>query len=248
MSEEKKRAIRHLLDENDPADALAAYYAFHHSAGKTGLIVYPPDAGARQAVGYVAFSRTGRDLFRPFLTMRLPIDDMKTSVDIIHSAMPPATAVIAQVPAAYFPLMQALFHIDNEEHLELFKLDPARFEPIINVMVTQAESPNGLPRFVIRSKESGSQEVVASAMLNWQSPKFAEIAINTSPRYQRQGWGKSVLAAMAQYLRSNGRWPLYAVNPQNEASRQLAHSVGFVATTAESVLFQGTLRELQHED
>lgn len=242
MLAEAREAIRHLLDENDPADGGAIYYAFHHPANKTGLAVYPPDAARRAAAGYVAFSRTGRDLFRPFLTMRLPIADMPASAEIVYATVPVETAVIAQVPVAYFPLMQALFAIEHEEHLELLRLDQSRFEPIINVLVTQADSPNGWPRFVIRSSEAGEQEVVASAMINWQSAKFAEVAVNTSPRYQRQGWGQSVLAALAQFLLSNGRVPLYAVNPRNEASRQLARSVGFVPTGAESVIFQGTLR------
>ena len=68
---DKRRAIRSLLDERNPADAQAIYYAYNHPDEKTQLITYPPEASV--AKGYVCIARTGIDLFRPLLTMRLPI-------------------------------------------------------------------------------------------------------------------------------------------------------------------------------
>jgi hypothetical protein len=59
---EKRRAIRPLLDEKEPADAAAVYYAFHHPGANTRLLTYPEQAA--RASGYVCFSRTGMDLFR----------------------------------------------------------------------------------------------------------------------------------------------------------------------------------------
>ena len=50
---------------------MAAYYALHHPDDKTTLVV-PPTAEGQRANGYVALSRTGIDLFRPLVTMRLP--------------------------------------------------------------------------------------------------------------------------------------------------------------------------------
>ena len=73
MNSRTPARIRPLLDEIKPADALASYYAFYHPDQKTSLILYPPAATVAQ--GYIALSRTGMDLFRPLLTMRLPLDD-----------------------------------------------------------------------------------------------------------------------------------------------------------------------------
>jgi L-amino acid N-acyltransferase YncA len=235
-----RRAIRHLLDEHSPADAAASYYAFYHPDRQTQLLPYPADADRAQ--GYLALSRTGLDLFRPLLTMRLPIQDMAASMEVIYQALAPGTAVILLSSAAYLPLLQALFEIHSEEHLDVLVLDRARFEPIINVLVSSSTGPNGLPRFVIRNNKSQEQEVVAASGINWQTPHFAEISVNTAAGQQRQGWGKSVAAAMVHYLLENGRTPLYAVAQQNTASQQLARSIGFTSSGVSKVMLQAVLK------
>jgi ribosomal protein S18 acetylase RimI-like enzyme len=234
-----RRAVRHLLDEHHPADAAASYYTFYHPEAQTQLLPYP--AGEPRAQGYVALSRTGLDLFRPLMTLRLPIQDMAASTEVIYQTLVPGTAVILLAPAAYLPLLQALFEIHSEEQLDVLVLDRARFEPIINVLVSSTTGPNGLPRFVIRSS-SREQEVVAASGINWQTPYFAEISVNTAPSQQRQGWGKSVVAAMVHYLLENGRTPLYSVAPQNTASQQLARSIGFASSGISKVMLQGILK------
>ncbi|MCP5097189.1 MAG: hypothetical protein GY943_16705, partial [Chloroflexi bacterium] len=87
-----RRAIRHLLDEQNPADAMASYFAFSHPENKTTIVTYPPNPD--RAEGYVAFSRTGMDLFRPLVTLRFPVNDLRKSAALIDRAMPPGTAVI----------------------------------------------------------------------------------------------------------------------------------------------------------
>ena len=235
-----RRAIRHLLDERSPVDAAAGYYAFYHPDAQTQLLPYP--AGADRAQGYVALSRTGLDLFRPLLTLRLPIQDMVASTNVIYQTMAAGTAVILLGPVAYLPLLQALFEIHSEEHLDVLVLDRARFEPIINVLVSSSTGPNGLPRFIIRNNGSREQEVMASSGINWQTPHFAEISVNTVAGHQRQGWGTSVAAAMVHYLLENGRTPLYAVAQQNTASQQLARSIGFTSGGVSKVMLQAVLK------
>ena len=64
----QRRAVRRLLKENDPTDAMAAYYAFHHPDDKTTLVLTPEGMESddnAQADGYVALSRTGQQLARP---------------------------------------------------------------------------------------------------------------------------------------------------------------------------------------
>ena len=243
--QDKRRAIRHLLRENEPADAMAAYYALHHPDDKTTLVV-PPAANGQRASGYVALSRTGIDLFRPLVTMRLPTDAdpnaQQAAADLLRLALGSGQPAILSAPLRYVPLLRALFDVQSEEHLRLYVLDPRRFEPIVNVLTTRSEGPGGLARFAIRTSQSGESEVAADASLNWQSPAFGEIAVNTRPQYRRQGWGRSVVAALSQYLIDSGRTPLYVVSEENAASIQLAESVGFRDTGAREVFLQAALR------
>ena len=159
----------------------------------------------------------------------------------IYRVLGRGTAVILLCPVTYLPLLQAFFNIHSEEHLDVLVLDRTRFEPIINVLVSSSTGPNGLPRFVIRNN-SREQEVVASSGINWQTPYFADISVNTVPGQQRQGWGKSVAAAMVHYLLENGRTPVYMVAQQNTASQQLARSVGFVTSGTSKIMIQGILK------
>ncbi len=237
--DEARRAIRPLLNPNQPRDAMEDYFAYYHSEGRTRLVAWPE--GAAVAAGYVAVSRTGMDLFRPLVTLRLPPQDMGGAADMIYHALAPGTAVFLSAPEAYFPLVQALFDIETEEHLAIFSLDPQQFKPVINVLVTHSHGPYDLPRYAIRS-EAANQEVVASAHLNWQSPRFAEIGVNVQPQFRRRGFGRSVVAAMAQHLLDNGRIPLYAVAADNTPSILLAQSIGFTDTGARTFMLQATLR------
>jgi RimJ/RimL family protein N-acetyltransferase len=217
---------------------MAAYYAYYHPDERTRLVTYPPNA--QTATGYVAFSRTAIDLFRPFVTLRLPPLDMAGAVDLLYGALSPGAAVILTGPAEYRPLLLALFDTSREDQLRLYALDNARFETEINVLVTAAPSPNGLPRFVV--DQPGEGGIVASASLNWQSPRFAEIAVNTAPHYRRRGWGRSVVVRLAEELLAGGRTPLYVVAEDNEASIALAESAGFTDTGAREVMLEGVLR------
>lgn len=238
---EKRRAIRPLLDESDPADAAAAYYAFYHADNRTQLFIYPP--GASRARGYAAVSRTGIDLFRPLVTLRLSEGDPEGAADLIYEALPSEAAVFIHAPVAYSPLLHAFFHVHSERKLFLYRLDRRRFEPEINVLVTRSSTPDGLPRFIVRPTHPENEgEIGASATVNWQSPQFAEVAVYTNPAYRKRGWGRSVVSALVRHLLESDRTPLYEVTQQNRPSIQLARSVGFINSGAEKILLEGTLR------
>lgn len=221
---QRRRSIQSLLNERKPEDALAAYYAFYQDDARTQLVVHQNETG--KATGYVAICRTGMDLFRPLVTLRLPATGVDEGRELITRALPEGAGVILYAPAGYAPLLNALFDFETAELYRLFVLDPSRFEPIINVLVMQAESPDGLPRFVIRSQRDPGQ-VIAAAGLNWQTRYFAEISVHTAPGQRRQGLGRSVVAAMAHYLLQQGLTPLYVTGEQNQAALELAESVGF---------------------
>ena len=237
--EEKRRSIRHLLDEHHPADGIATYFAFYYAEEKTNLVTVPDD-GVR-ANGYVSLSRTGMDLFRPFVTMRLPLHDLEMATTLIYKAIPVGTAVILNIPPDHYPIIEALFDIHSEETLKLYMLPQGQFQPIINVLITQDIGANGYPRFLIRANDEKTRPVGAVAGLNWMSDQFAEISVNTAPGYRRRGWGKSVVSAMVNYVLENGRTPLYAVSEENEASIQLAEAAGFVYSGVQQFIIQAVL-------
>lgn len=244
---ERRQAIRRLLRRDDPADAKAAYYAYQHPDHKTTLVVTPDSS--LHADGYVALSRTGIDLFRPLVTMRLPTDrdpslpGQQAALALLRQALDPGRPVILNIPERYLSLIKAVFDLQSEERLHLYQLKAGNFQPVINVLVTRADDPANLPRFSIRSSQGGEEEVVATASLNWRSPDYAEIGVSTRPQFRRQGWGRSVVAAMAQYLLDQGITPLYVVAEENQASIQLAETLGFSDTGVREVLIQGALRE-----
>ncbi|MDX1662249.1 MAG: GNAT family N-acetyltransferase [Candidatus Promineifilaceae bacterium] len=237
----KRAAIRPLLDQDKPADALAAYYAFYHPENRTALTVYPP--GARRAKGYLTSSRTGIDLFRPLVTLRFPTGSLDEAPELLYQALAPGSSVFIHAPAGYRNVLGAFFDVHTQQDLYLFHLDQRRFEPEVNVLVTRASTPDGLPRFTLRPRGAGHEgEIGASASVNWLSPHFADIAVYTNPQYRQRGWGRNVVVALVQHLLQSGRTPLYEVEQQNEASQQLARSVGFVNTGADKVLLEATLR------
>ena len=247
---DQRRVVRRLLNETDPADASAVYYALHHPAEKVQLTTYPPDSF--DSLGFVCSAMTGIDLFRPLVTMRLPIErssqeiDYSGSLDLIYGAFPVGGEVIISTHSAYYPLISAIFDVQREEKLKILLLDRASFSPIINVLVTESPSYNNLPRYVIRNNQqnsgSSSDEILASAGINWQSPSFAELYVHTKDHSRRQGMGASVVAYIVQWILESGRTPLYAVSVDNDPSHQLARSVGFFDTGIEEVLIEGTLK------
>jgi hypothetical protein len=252
---EDRRAIRPLLDQGDggsatagaAADAVAVYYAFHHPDQKIQTFTYPP--GESRARGYVCLARTGMDLFRPVVTLRLPESaapgglDLEAAAELLHLAIPEGMDVILNAPGSYQPLLSGLFNISKEEILGVYVLDRGRFQPIINVLVSRSDSFNNLPRYIIRETgaTSGRGDILASAGLNWQSPRYAEIYVHTKSPHRRQGLGQSVVASVVQHVLESGRTPLYVVSEENQASIQLAELAGFVDIGVKQILIEGSL-------
>jgi hypothetical protein len=136
-------AIRPLLDERLPADAMAVYYAFHHDADKTFIVTSTAPAG--WVDGFVTCSRTGIDLFRPLLTMRLPLEDLERSRTLLQTALPSGQEAFAAIPPAYLPLIRALCDVQTEEELAVYALPAERFKPLINVLATREDESDGSP-------------------------------------------------------------------------------------------------------
>ncbi len=224
----QRRLIRPLIDEQNPADAMAAYYAFYHDADRTHLITNPDPETATDTPsrGYIATSRTGIDLFRPLLTGRLPIDDLDFSSRMLNRALPSGNEAFIVCPIQYDPLIRAIFEVKSEQKLEIYTYPHGIPDPIVNIFVSK-DAQSELPRFIINRSVNGQNVVVSSAGVNWITPYFAEIAVRTWSEYRRRGFGKSVVNALTRHLIENGRRPLYAVNETNRPSIALAKELGF---------------------
>jgi hypothetical protein len=221
-----RAAVRPLLDERSAADALAVYYALYHSGDRTQLFVHPESAGERPptADGFLVRARTGLDLFRPLVTLRATGEAVAQS--LFERGLLPGRPVYLTVPETQSRWVNKYLSVSDAELHRIYRFDPQRFEPEINVLVLTTSAPDGLPRCEIRAGERAG----AVAGINWQSPRFAEVYVYTEPAVRGRGWGKSVVRALVGMILKAGRVPLYVVSEANAYSVRLAEAVGFADT------------------
>ncbi len=231
---DERANIRQLINEKSPADAFTAYYALYHDIKRVSLFLHHDPAG--RADGFLVRAQTGLDLFRPVVSIRAAGDEI--ALALFRAGLVPNRPYYLVAPLALAGAVNRYLTVADAELLQIYHLDPARFEPQINVMVVSNPSPDGWPRFEI----SASDTVYASAGLNWRSPQFAEVYVYTEAAARGRGWGKAVLSALVASLLKESRTPIYVVNEQNTVSIKLAESVGFVNTGAGEYAGQATLR------
>lgn len=222
--ESLRASLRPLLDERSPADALACYYAFHHPDDRTELFVHGADMGAGRADGFLVRARTGLDLFRPLVTFRALTEEAART--LFREGLPPGRPVYLTVPDALAGWTSKYLAVTDAELHRIYRLDPRRHQPEINVLVLTSSGADGSPRCEIRSGDN----VGAAAGVNWQSPGFAEVYVYTDPAARGRGWGRSVVSAVVGMVLKSGRVPLYVVAESNDASIRLAEAVGFEDT------------------
>ena len=216
--------VRPLLDPRSPGDALASYYAFHHAPDRSELFVYPDDATGQPATGFLVRARTGLDLFRPLVTFRAHSEAGAQA--LFAAGLQPGRPAYLTVPDRLALWANKLLTITDAELHRVYQLNPARYEPILNVLAVISTGTDGLPRVEIRAGERAG----AVAGINWQSPDFAEVYVYTDPAVRGRGWGKAVVASLVALIRQSGRTPLYVVGETNEYSIRLAEAVGFEDT------------------
>ncbi len=224
--ERQRTAVRPLLNDRSPADALAFYYALHHGAERTELFVAPETAetGAAPAAGFLVRARTGMDLFRPLVTFRA--DSAATAQALLARGLLPGRPVYLTVPESHAGWVNQNLNVSDAELHSIYRYDPERYEAEINVLVVTHAGADGLPRCEIRAGERAG----AVAGINWQSPRYAEVYVYTETAVRGRGWGKAVVRALVGLILKSGRMPLYVVAQNNEYSIRLAEAVGFVDT------------------
>src|SRR5258708_32427799 len=203
ISEQRQR-ITPLFDLQSPADAPTAYYALYHDPNRSALFVQSDVNG--RAIGVVGRFQTGIDLFRPVLALRCPTAEV--AADLLSEACRVGRPYLLFSNLNQLSLVGGSLEISNERILSIYALDPSRFKPTINVMVTTKTSADGTSRAEIHS--GGLQ---AASGVNWQSPGFAEIYVHTEAEARQRGWGRSVAAASTERILAGGRTPLYLVAP-----------------------------------
>lgn len=233
---EQRRAIRPLLSPTDPADALTSYYALWHDPRRTHLALHHDERG--RVDGFIAVCQTGVDLFRPLVTLRA--QDEQAAGDLLSAALSAGRPYQVIVPVTLASAVRSHFQVSRSGLLQIYRLDPSRFQPVINVLVQRVTSADGAPRFQIESQG----QVAAMAGTNWRSPSFAEIFVYVHPRGRGRGWGKSVVSACTAALLDEGLRPLYMVEEANEASIQIAAGLGYVDSGSRQSVVEGTLNQV----
>ena len=231
---QQRRAIRHLLSPHDPADALTSYYALWHDPRRTQLTLHHNAKG--RVDGFLTLSQTGADLFRPLVTLRAP--NQSSVSTLVRSALVSERSYLMVVPVTLAPAVRQHLDVARSTLNHIYRLDPARFQPIVNVLVQQVSAADGTSRFQIESQG----QVVAMSGTNWRSPTFAEVFVYVQPKGRGRGWGKSVVSACTAALLEDRLLPLYMMEESNESSVRIAEGLGYVDTGAREFAGEGQLK------
>ncbi|MGB7539034.1 MAG: GNAT family N-acetyltransferase [Anaerolineales bacterium] len=231
---EARTNLRVLLDSRRAGDAMASYYALSHPAAKTRVWVHQSPAGRWD--GFLLRAQTGLDLFRPLVTLRAP--DALAAGELLLAAFPAPQAAMFSFPEPLGLWVLPLLAVESMMQLRMLRLNPARLEPLINILVQRSASPVGLPRYEIRNEN----RLLAAAGVNWQSSEWAEIFVQTDPDVRERGYGRSVCAALCRHLLEQNKNVLYAVEEKNTASMRLADGIGFEDTGEREILCSGSVQ------
>jgi hypothetical protein len=222
--EEARAALAPLLNGQSPADALPAYYALHHPLSRTEIFVHHSPA-LRRADGFLVRARTGMDLFRPLVTFRSDTEEVMQT--LLREGLTPNRPYYLAVPESFGHWVQKRLSLSEAEVHRIYRFSSPPTPPPLNVLLVTSRGADGTPRAEIRST---ANKAGAVAGVNWISPRWAEIFVHTDPAVRGRGWGKAVVASVAQQIVALGRTPLYVTAESNEYSIRLAEAVGFVDT------------------
>ena len=231
-----RQAIRPLLRDHTPADAMAAYYALRHSELRIMLTVHREGATQR-ADGFIAVCQTGFDLFQPLAVLRASTEPV--AVWLLRNALSPVRSYHLVVPPQLAPVVEAELNVQTAATHLVFEARRADFKPVINVLVTSSRGPDGAQgmRFAIRAADG---TVVAESGTNWRTEEFAEVFVHVESAVQGRGLGKSVVSACTVHLLESNIRPLYIVDQDNAESVAIAEALGYTDTGARERAYVGS--------
>lgn len=231
------QAIAPLLRAHSPEDAMATYYALHHSDARTRLAVHRNEYGA--ADGFVAVCQTGFDLFQPLVVLRAATG--RVAADLLQNALSPERSYHVFVSPHLAPAVLAELDVQKAAICRVFEARRADYKPVINVLVTSSRGPDGAMRFAVRAADG---RVVAESGANWRTAEFAEVFVHVEFSVRGRGLGKSVVSACTTYLLESGLRPLYLADQQDGESIVIADSLGFTDTGVRYSTFVGSLKRM----
>jgi hypothetical protein len=224
---EARKQIRELIDDSNPAESPTAYYVLFHPVEKSTLFTVTNGHG--KTVGFVGRFQTGMDLFRPLVTLKAPSPEV--AAQLLSKGLVEGRPYIFFAGLNQLAMIGGSLHIENQRILRIYTLDPARFSPQMNVMVQHSTAHDGTPRCEVKHEN----KTISVAGVNWKSPAFAEIYVNTEPIARQKGWGKAVVSGLTERLLKSGLRPIYLVENGNEESRGLIEGLGYYDTGSRQV-------------
>jgi hypothetical protein len=222
-----------LLDQQSASDASAAYYALRHPAERLQLLA--DFSGPDTVRGFLAVARTGLDLFRP---VAIPFAAHPSALNnLLRAGLKPGQPVLLFLPVEQQPWVEGIVELSESKIMSLLRLDPGVFEPVLNVLVTSTQSPEGLPRFEVRTPSG----LHAASGLNWRGDRFAEVYVESDAEGRSRGFARSALAAMVGQLLSERLLALYRVDELDSQAAADAHRAGFRRTGERTLVAQAML-------
>jgi hypothetical protein len=235
MTASERWTLAGLVNERSADDAMANYYALAHPDDRVTL--YGFYAGSDRPAGFLALARTGFDLFRP---LAVPFVGQPWGLTaLLRAGLEPNRPVLLHLPFEQRAWAEEVVELTDVSIMDLLRLDLKAYEPTINVLLVEAKTPSGIPRFEIRSGDI----VRASAGVNWMGEHFAEVYLEAEPIARNRGFSRSALAAIVGYLLGEHRLPLFRVDVSDALAQAEAHWVGFRRTGERVLVAQALLRE-----
>jgi hypothetical protein len=219
LSVDERQLIAKLVDHSSPTDALVAYYGIDHPAERSKVFGWFAGSGALLSIMVVA--QTGMDLFRPLFVPFVARHERFSAM--IALAMDSHSDGLITMPLEQKAWLEGSVKVASEQVLELYRLDPREFEPILNVLVVESGSAKMLPRYEIKSGE----QVQAAAGMNWVGRKFAELYLQFESGVQRRQFPHSVLSAASSFLLDQGRIPLLRLKQDDDRAKEVALESGY---------------------
>lgn len=232
VPKEEREIFRPLINKAAVYDAMASYYACDHEDGQ--VEVYGAFSGRRNPVGFLVRTRTGMDLFRPLLIPFVARQEVLT--DLLDEVLVPSRPVLLMLPVEQWDWINSSIHLSAEKRMDVYRLDPISYQPVMNVLVQSRESPMGWPRYEIRSKSM----TVAAAGVNWAGARFVEVYVDLVENARELAFGRSVLAALSENLLSRGRVPIIRLEDDLAYRRVMLEEIGFKRTGVRLVMCQAT--------
>jgi len=231
--QDQRRAIRSLLVPQEPGDARTAYYALHHDARRTILTLHRTATG--HVDGFLGSCITGSNPFQPLVVLRA--FGPGTLEALIREALTPGRSYLFTVPIYIGADLEGMLILSEAVTWRILRTDASRFQPLINVLVTQERRAEGGRRWQIRAQE----RVVAAAGVNWQSRRWAEVYVASESGARARRWDESVLSAATASLLAEGVTPLYFVAQGESRDQRVAEALGYHDSGARELTCVGTV-------